>query len=227
MSTIAANLTVIQRRIQAAAERSGRNPADITLAAVSKMHSEADIREAYAQGQRHFAENYAQHLRDKAAALCDLSDIRWHFVGHLQRNKIKYVIAARALIETVDSAALAGELDLAAGRAGVCLDCLVQVNIGRETQKSGVSLEEVEPVLTAVESANHLRLQGLMTIPPYDWEPEETRKHFSALRKLRDSIGGIARLPHLSMGMSGDYPEAVEEGATIVRVGTALFGNRN
>jgi len=227
MSSIAANLIEVRRRIVEAACASGRDPADITLAAVSKMHSEEAIREAYAAGQRHFAENYAQHLRDKSVALQDLPDLKWHFIGHLQRNKIKYVVAAKALVETVDSVELAGELNTACGRAGAVLECLVQVNVGREPQKSGVLAEQAAAVIDAVSSADNLRLTGLMTIPPYDLEPEETKKHFKALRELRDAMGGATRLPCLSMGMSGDFPEAVAEGATIVRVGTAIFGYRN
>ncbi len=227
MNSIAENLTEIRERIANAALRAGRNPDDVTLVAVSKMHGEDAILEAYAAGQRHFAENYAQHLRDKSAALAAEKDLRWHFIGKLQRNKIKYVISAAAFVETVDSVALATELDQAALRAGLTLDCLVQINIGREVQKNGVDEADVEPLLAAVEAAPNLHLKGLMTIPPYDLEPDETRKYFVALRRLRDARGGVSRLPDLSMGMSADFEQAVEEGATIVRVGTAVFGNRN
>lgn len=226
MTSIAANLAEIHRRIEAAAERSGRDPQSVTLVAVSKMHSADSIREAYNAGQRHFAENYAQHLRDKSAALADLEDIKWHFIGHLQRNKIKYIMASGASVETVDSVSLARELDLAAARNSREIDCLVQVNIGNEAQKSGVDAADVAPLLSAVESLEHLRLKGLMTVPPFHFEPEETRKHFAALRNLRDENGGARRLPVLSMGMSGDFEQAVEEGADMVRVGTAIFGAR-
>jgi pyridoxal phosphate enzyme (YggS family) len=226
MNTIADNLGRIRERIAKAAMRAGRDPASITLAAVSKMQPEEALREAYAHGQRCFAENYAQHLRDKSAALCDLKDIKWHFIGHLQRNKVKYVISSGAVVETVDSVDLVNILNNAAAASGRSIDCMVQVNIGDESQKSGVNADAVEPVLEAVEKANRLRLMGLMIIPPWDLEPDETRKYFVLLRKLRDELGGYERLPKLSMGMSGDFEQAVEEGADIVRVGTAIFGDR-
>ena len=228
MSTIAENLAQVRARIEAAAKRVGRDPAEITLVAVSKTHPETAIREAYAAGQRIFAENYAQHLRDKNAALSDLPDILWHFIGRLQKNKIKYVLGASALLETVDSIALVEELNRAAsGKATLeSVPCFVQVNVGREVQKSGVDPAEVEPLIEAVEASTHLELKGLMTIPPWDIEPEESRQYFQALRALRDTYGGKERLPTLSMGMSGDFEQAVEEGASVVRVGTAIFGAR-
>jgi pyridoxal phosphate enzyme (YggS family) len=226
MSTIADNLMEIRERIAKAAIRRGRDPSSITLAAVSKMQPLEAIREAYAEGQRCFAENYAQHLRDKSIALSDLSEIEWHFIGHLQRNKVKYVVSAPAVIQTVDSLSLVDDLNRAAAASGLVVDCMVQVNIGDETQKSGVDANDMEPVLTAVESSDRLRLTGLMIIPPWDLKPEETRKYFIALRNLRDAHGGASRLPKLSMGMSGDFEQAVEEGADVVRVGTAIFGDR-
>jgi pyridoxal phosphate enzyme (YggS family) len=226
MTDIAANLREIRERIARAAERAGRTADDVTLVAVSKRHSEAAIREAYAAGQRHFGENYAQELRDKAEALADLAGIRWHFIGHLQKNKVKYVVPPGAMVETVDTVSLAEALEQQASRYGRTIECLVQVNVGGEDQKSGADPDEVEPVLLGVAACEHLTLAGLMTIPPWDLDPEETRVHFRALKTLQAACGGPGRLPHLSMGMSHDFEEAVEEGATLVRVGTAIFGER-
>jgi pyridoxal phosphate enzyme (YggS family) len=226
MTDIATNLADVGSRIAEAAADAGRDPSSVTLVAVSKVHPAAAIREAYAAGQRHFGENYAQELRDKARELADLPDLRWHFIGHLQRNKAKYVAPAAALVETVDSLRLARELSRQAERSERQLGCLVQVNVGGEEQKSGCEPEETEEILAAVEAADRLELHGLMTIPPFDLEADETRKWFVALRELRETLGGAKRLPQLSMGMSHDFDVAIEEGATIVRVGTAIFGPR-
>lgn len=226
MTDIQNNLKRIKERIAEAAVRVGRGPEEITLVAVSKFHGTDDIRAAFEAGQRDFGENYAQHMRDKADALKDLPGIRWHFIGHLQRNKAKYVAPSASLVETVDSDKLVEELDKQAKKNGRTLSCLVQVNVGGEEQKSGCDSSEALSVLTAVERAENLRLEGLMTIPPWDLDPDQTRVYFRALRRLRDELGGIERLPHLSMGMSHDFEEAVEEGATLVRVGTAVFGPR-
>ncbi len=226
MTDIAKNLSEVKTRIADAATRAGRDPGEVILVAVSKVHPASVIREAYAAGQRHFGENYAQELRDKAAELSDLDGLRWHFIGHLQRNKVKYVAPNAAVMETVDSLRLIDELAKQAARHGRTIGCLVQVNVGGEEQKSGCDPDETADLLEAVERADGLTLDGLMTIPPWDLEAEETRKYFRALRELRDKLGGPARLPHLSMGMSHDFEEAIEEGATFVRVGTAIFGQR-
>ncbi len=226
MTDIAKNLLVVRRRIDEAAARANRSPDDVTLVAVSKVHPAEAIRQAYAAGQRHFGENYAQELRDKAEALSDLDEIHWHFIGHLQRNKVKHIKKSASLLETVDSVRLVEELSKQASRVGRTMGCLVQVNVGAEEQKSGCEPGETAGLLEAVERADNLTLEGLMTIPPWDLEADETRKYFIALRELRDELGGKARLPHLSMGMSHDFEEAVEEGATYVRVGTAIFGRR-
>jgi pyridoxal phosphate enzyme (YggS family) len=226
MTDIAKNLAEVRSRIAGAAAAADREPTEVILVAVSKVHPARAIREAYAAGQRHFGENYAQELRDKAAELADLPDIRWHFIGHLQRNKAKYVAPSAALVETVDSRRLVDELVRQAERADRELGCLVQVNVGGEEQKSGCEPDEAESIVAAVEAAPRLALAGLMTIPPWDLEADETRVWFEALRELRDRLGGADRLPHLSMGMSHDFEEAIDEGATIVRVGTAIFGAR-
>jgi hypothetical protein len=220
------NLEIINRRIAAAALRSGRRPEDITLVAVSKVHPTSAIREAYEAGQRHFGENYAQELKDKHEMLSDLVNIKWHFIGHLQRNKAKIVATTNAVVETVDSVRLADTLDRAAENEGQRLPVMIQVNVGREHQKSGTTTEALPALLDRVERFEHLRLTGLMTIPPYDLDSDETRKYFESLRDLRDANGGVVRLPHLSMGMSHDFEAAIEEGATHVRVGTAIFGRR-
>lgn len=226
MSGIAERLAAVQERIGRAARARGCDPSDVTLVAVSKTFGEAAIREAYAAGQRDFGENYAQELAGKAAALADLADLRWHFIGHLQRNKAKLVVPGAAMIQTVDSARLAAELSRLAGSLGRRVPCLVQVNVGEEAQKAGCSATEAAEVIAAVESAPGLALEGLMTLPPFDLDASGTRVHFRALRELRERCGGAARLPHLSMGMSHDFEEAIAEGATLVRVGTAIFGGR-
>ncbi|MDJ0763018.1 MAG: YggS family pyridoxal phosphate-dependent enzyme [Myxococcota bacterium] len=225
-TNIAKNLEDVKKRIEQAAHKAKRDPADVTLVAVSKRQSVAAIRQAYAAGQRHFGENYAQELRDKAVELRDLTDIRWHFIGHLQRNKSKYIAQSATMLETVDTVRLIEELDRQVGRSGRTLECLVQVNVGREEQKSGCDVKAVPALLDAVETADSLSLKGLMTIPPWDLEPEKTRAYFTALSRLQGGHGGASRLPHLSMGMSADFEVAIAEGATLVRVGTAIFGKR-
>ena len=227
MSSIKNNLKMVLQRIDDAAARSGRKPDDVTLIAVSKVHPASAIVEAFEAGQRHFGENYAQELMDKHTALMtECQDIRWHFIGHLQRNKAKAVVTTGALVETVDSVRLAEELNRQADLRGLSLPILLQVNVGEEPQKSGIPSEALPALMDAVEGLAHISLEGLMTIPPWDLDREETRKHFAALRRLREKNGGASRLPHLSMGMSHDFDVAVEEGATLVRVGTAIFGSR-
>jgi len=226
MSGIAENLASVKERIFRAAKACGRDSSEVTLVAVSKTHGEEAVREAYAAGQRDFGENYAQEFCTKARALADLADIRWHFIGHLQGNKAKLVAPLASMIETVDSKRLVDELARLSALYGRTTSCLVQVNVGEEPQKSGCAANEVVPLLEAVESAPHLALAGLMTLPPFHLEASETRIHFRALRALREAHGGTLRLPHLSMGMSHDFEAAIEEGATIVRVGTAIFGER-
>jgi PLP dependent protein len=226
MIDVATNLARGKLRIATAAARAGRDPSDVRLVAVSKTPPPEAVRAAYAAGQRDFGENYAQELKDKATALADLGDLRWHFIGHLQRNKARMVVPHAAVVETVDSLRLAEELAHQARRLGRTLGCLVQVNVGGEEQKSGCAPEEAAEIASAVEDLEGLVLAGLMTIPPFDLDPEETRPHFHALAALRERLGGAARFPHLSMGMSQDFEAAVEEGATLVRVGTAVFGSR-
>jgi pyridoxal phosphate enzyme (YggS family) len=215
----AARLRDVEARIARAAERAKRDPASVRLLAVSKTQPAALVREAYDAGQRAFGENYVQELSEKALALGALTDLEWHFIGHLQRNKVKDVLRANAVVHTVDSTRLADELARRAGTGRVRM--LLQVNVAREAQKSGVLPEELAALVAHVRALPSLELRGLMTIPP-DAQPEDARPHFRALRALAVEHA----LPELSMGMSADLEVAIEEGATIVRVGTAIFGAR-
>jgi pyridoxal phosphate enzyme (YggS family) len=223
-------LAAVGDRLRAAAVRVGRDPAGVALVAVSKHHPAAAVRAAYDAGQRRFGENYGQELRDKAAALTGLPGLTWHFIGPLQRNKVKYVVGTAALVQSVDSLELLDELEHRAAARGIDVDCLVEVNIAGEATKSGVDLEEVAELLDGFAPRPHLRCRGLMTMPPFVDDPEEARPYFRALRELRDRLAATPRrgveLAELSMGMTQDFEVAVEEGATIVRVGTAIFGAR-
>jgi pyridoxal phosphate enzyme (YggS family) len=222
---IADGLARVRDRIAQAAEASSRDPSTVRLVAVSKTKPASAIRQAYEAGQRDFGENYAQELAEKAAELSDLPDLRWHFIGHLQSNKARMVAPVAHLVHTVDSASLAKELAKRAEKAGrPPLDVLVEVNVGGEAQKHGATADALADIIAAVESANPLRLRGLMTMPPHD--RKAARHAFEALAALRAKHGGHARLPELSMGMSDDLEVAVACGATIVRVGTAIFGAR-
>lgn len=224
MSEIAERLAGVRARIEGASARSSRDPGSVRLIAVSKTKPAAAIREAYAAGQRDFGENYAQELVQKAAELDDLTDLRWHFIGHLQSNKAKDVAPLVHLVHTVDSQRLAQELGKRASKDGRTLAVLVEVNVGGEAQKHGASKEELPKLIEAIDAQPGLALRGLMTIPPHD--VFEARRAFEALAALRDRHGGSEKLPELSMGMSDDLEVAIASGATLVRVGTAIFGAR-
>lgn len=221
MTGLAGNLAAVRARL-----RPG-----VTLVAVSKRQPSSAIREVYQAGQRDFGENYAQEWRAKAAELADLPGLVWHFIGGLQTNKVKYVLPAPrpgaaelpavSWVHTVDRLALAEELSRRAAARGGPARVLLEVNVGQEASKSGCAPAEVPRLAEAVLRLPALELRGLMCIPPAAVDP---RPHFARLRELRDALG--LSLPDLSMGMSGDYPVAVEEGATLVRVGTAVFGER-
>ncbi len=206
-------------------------PGHVTLVAVSKTQPASAIREAYAAGQRDFGENYAQEWREKAAELADLSGLCWHFIGGLQTNKVKYLLPRVAgpriaWVHTVDWVSLAGELSRRVAGGGESARVLIEVNVAGEPGKSGCAPGAVAGFAAEVARLPGLDLRGLMCIPPAEGDP---RPWFAALRTLRDDLRGAAPalpLPDLSMGMSGDYRVAVEEGATLVRVGTALFGAR-
>lgn len=223
---VGAALDAVRARIDAAAVRAGRDPAAVTLVAVSKTHGPEAVRAAYARGQRDFGENYVQELVAKADGLADLVDLRWHFIGHLQSNKCRDVAGRVAMVQTVDSARLARELGRRAVAVGRTVGILVQVNVAREAQKSGCEVGELAAILAEAEATPGVALRGLMTVPPAAGDPAASRPWFEALRALRDEHGGASRLPELSMGMTHDMAEAVAAGATMVRVGTAIFGAR-
>ncbi|HEY5923956.1 MAG TPA: YggS family pyridoxal phosphate-dependent enzyme [Kofleriaceae bacterium] len=221
--TIADRWQAVRARVDAACERAGRAPSEVTIVAVSKTHPAAAVREAAAAGATDFGENYAQELVGKRAE-CG-PDIRWHFIGRLQRNKAKLVAGQVALVHAVDSIELAAELGK---RAAVVQPVLMSINAAGEETKGGVFTEQAVALARSIGSVPNLRLDGFMTMPPPTDDPEGSRPHFEALRALRDRVAGelgIA-LPVLSMGMSGDYEVAVACGATHVRIGTAIFGAR-
>lgn len=224
--TLAERLTQTRDRIARAAERAGRDPGTVRLVAVSKLHPASAIREAYEAGQRDFGENYAQELVRKAESLTDLPELRWHMIGHLQTNKARLVAPWASVVHTVHSAKLAAELGKRASASGRTIDVLVEVNVARDPAKSGCRPEDLPLVLSALNDQTMLRPRGLMTMPPFTEDPEGARPFFAKLRELRDAHGGAEALPELSMGMSHDLEVAIEEGATIVRVGTAIFGAR-
>ncbi len=229
---LAARLRDVRSRIDAAARRSGRDPDEITLVAVSKTKPASDVEAAYRAGQRVFGENYAQELAEKSATLAHLGDLEWHFIGRLQTNKAKYVARVATLVHAVDSMRLADELGKRTGERTTPLSVLVEVNLGDEASKGGVRADELGALLRHIEGVSSLRLRGLMCIPPHvshdaSAVPGEAARPFhQRLRSLRDAHGGATRLPVLSMGMTDDLEVAVEEGATMVRVGTAIFGAR-
>ena len=227
MSTIAQHLEATRARIEQAATAAGRSSQSVVLVAVSKRKPVEMIREAYAAGQRDFGENYVQELAQKAKMLADLHGIRWHMIGHLQRNKARQVIGAAWAVHTVDSVRLTEELDRRVQAASrVPLHVLVEVNVAGELSKSGCTPQELPDILDAIESRPGLKLTGLMTMPPYTEDPRKARPYFEELARLREACGGRQRLPELSMGMSHDLEEAISTGATYVRVGTAIFGER-
>ena len=215
----------VQERIRAAAERAGRDVATVTLVAVSKMIPVDGIREALNAGVTILGENRVQEARDKIAALP--GQATWHLVGHLQTNKAKVAVQLFEMIHSLDSLKLAEALDRSAQQAGRTVRCLVEVNLGGEESKSGTIDEGVYPLLDGVQRLTHLRIEGLMTIPPFLPDLEQVRPFFRRLRTLRDKLAGEGfHLTDLSMGMTHDFEVAIEEGATIVRIGTAIFGPR-
>ena len=227
--TIAGNIETIRARIRAAAKRAGRDPDSVRLVAVSKRQSLAAIREAMAAGQVVFGENYLQEAEDKVAALGQ--GVIWHCIGHLQSNKARIAAEIFDCIETLDRLKLAKALEARLAELGKTLPVLIQVNVGGEAQKAGVAPEEAGQLCRELQQFPHLRLQGLMTMPPFVDDPEESRACFRQLRLLGEELVAQGLLGQhgpveFSMGMSGDFEVAIEEGATLVRVGTALFGER-
>jgi PLP dependent protein len=225
LTPIAQNLAEVRATIATACRKVNRDPEEVRLVAVSKTVGLERIREAVAAGQKIFGENYLQEAKDKIAALNNMS---WHLVGHLQTNKAKAAVGLFDLIHAVDRIKLARELNAAAARLGKIQDVLIQVKQGGEDTKSGVAPDKALELVQEVARLPHLRLLGLMTMPPWFADPEEVRPFFRALRELRERLRDLSGLPlmELSMGMSDDFAVAVEEGATLVRVGTAIFGRR-
>ena len=230
MTTITDRLTEVRARIARAARSAGRDPTSVTLVAVSKTFPLSLVRDAYAAGQRVFGENRIQEALEKIAGSEDLM-IEWHLLGHLQSNKVRKAAAAFATIQSVDSVELLQRIDRLAEEAGRSPQVLIQVDLAGERSKFGVRPENVPPMLEAAAACRAARVTGLMTLPPAPEKPEDARPWFRQLRTLRDGwvSAGIPApmLRELSMGMSGDFEVAIEEGATLVRVGTAIFGERD
>jgi pyridoxal phosphate enzyme (YggS family) len=224
---IAKNLTTVLRRITTAAKSCGRDPLSIQLVAATKSQPMELIRRAVEAGVGILGENYIQEAQTKFETLSDPS-VRWHFIGHLQRNKAKYAVRLFELIHSVDSVRLAAEIDKQARKAGKTQSILVQVNISKEPSKAGIGQEQTLELIRTLTEFPNIRVQGLMTMPPYFDAPEQARPYFAALRRLRDWLQQALGVPlkDLSMGMTGDFEVAVEEGATLVRIGTAIFGDR-
>ena len=230
--SFAQRLSLVQARVQAACDRAGRDPAGVRLLAASKTRSADELREALAAGQRLFGENRAQELRDKAAALAG-EPVEWHQIGPLQTNKVRYVVGVAALVHSVDRPALAEALSQratnlrAAGQALTSVDVLIEVNLAEEPQKAGVLPADALAFAADVHATPHLRVRGLMCIPPAVDDPRDAAGWFQRLAALAEEGRGAGLpLDELSMGMSHDFEEAIRWGATLVRVGTALFGDR-
>lgn len=223
------NLKEVEERVKKACERSGRRREDVTLIAVSKTKPIEMLQEAYEAGARYFGENKVQELADKYEVMP--ADIHWQMIGHLQRNKVKYIIDKAELIHSVDSLRLAETIDKEAAKKGVTANVLLEVNMAKEESKFGLMPEEVMDFVKEIVRFQNIRVQGLMTIAPFVDDPEENRIHFANLRKLSVDIGkekvNNVNMSILSMGMTNDFEVAIEEGATMVRVGTAVFGERN
>ena len=211
-------LSEVRERIERAATRSGRDPHSITLVAVTKVFPASAIREAYEAGILDFGENYVQEFESKEPEVRDLAGVRFHLIGHLQSNKAKRAFELFQVIETVDSPKLARRLDETAHP----LDIMLEVKLSLENAKSGADPAELPALIDSVRASKNLRLLGLMTVPPWTENAEQSRPYFRRLRELGTQYG----LPHLSMGMSHDFEVAIEEGATFIRIGTALFGKR-
>lgn len=223
------NLADVEAKIVKACENSGRQRDDVTLIAVSKTKPVETLKEAYDLGVRVFGENKVQELTDKYEALP--KDIQWHMIGHLQRNKVKYIIDKVALIHSVDSIRLAETIEKEAAKHNITANILIEVNVAKEESKFGLMPEELDEFIDKIKDFNHIQVKGLMTIAPFVENPETNREIFRSLRKLSVDISNKnvdnVNVSILSMGMTNDYTVAVEEGATMVRVGTGIFGARN
>jgi len=220
VSEIAANLALVRQRIEAACRRVGRAAADVELIAVSKLQSAALIRQCHAAGQRAFGENYAQELRDKASQLADLPDLQWHAIGPLQTNKARYLVKHAHAFHALERTEVAQELSRR--RTGLALRCFVEVNLAAETSKRGVAPGAIAGLLDSVRDLAGIEIVGLMCLPPLAAQAEDSRRYFRQLKELASAH----QLSELSMGTTSDFEVAIEEGATAVRVGTAIFGER-
>lgn len=222
------NLAQIENNIIAACEKVGRNRKEVTLIAVSKTKPVSMLEEAYETGIRDFGENKVQEMCDKFD--CLPKDIRWHMIGHLQTNKVKYLMDKAYLIHSVDSLKLAQEIEKQAAKHNRIVDILIEVNIAQEESKFGLAIQDVLVLVKEIAKLSHLRIKGLMTIAPYVENPEDNRLYFRQIKQLSVDIASQnidnVSMDILSMGMSGDYQVAIEEGATMVRVGTSIFGER-
>jgi len=224
--SLAENLETIQQRIRAACERAGREPASVTLLGVTKTHPAETVAEAVKLGLTHFGENKIQEAKAKIPN-CP-GKTRWHFIGHLQSNKCRDAVELFEMIESVDSLAIAQEINKRADQAGKTMPVLLEINVAGEASKFGYQPEKMLAELPALNALPRIAIHGLMAVPPFTPVAERSRGYFRALRELKQRAEAVlgAPLPQLSMGMSGDFEVAIEEGATIVRVGTALFGER-
>lgn len=222
-------LKTVEEKIEKACKKAGRDRREVTLIAVSKTNPAEAVREAFDAGQRDFGENKAQEMVAKKEACPE--EIRWHFIGNLQKNKVKYVVGNAVMIHSVSSVSLAEEIERIAAKKSVIVPVLAEVNIADESTKHGIGREDAIALVRVMGILPHLSVKGLMCIAPPVEDPEENRGYFRAMRDLKDEINALnlpgVSLSELSMGMSGDYSVAVEEGATLIRVGTALFGARH
>ncbi|WMI82043.1 YggS family pyridoxal phosphate-dependent enzyme [Anaerotignum sp. MB30-C6] len=229
MSHIAENIKAVEAKISAAAQRSGRKREDILLLAVSKTQTVEVIQQAVECGLTSLGENKVQEIMDKYEPMGE--SVHWHLIGHLQTNKVKYVVDKVDMIHSVESLKLANEIEKRAAAKGVVMDILVEVNIANEESKFGISPKEAETFIRELSTKEHLRVRGLMTVAPFVENSEENREYFRQMRQLQVDINGKKIdnivMDVLSMGMTGDYEVAIEEGATIVRVGTGIFGERD
>ena len=228
MDVISANFCKVMETIRRSAEGKGRDPAGVRLLAASKLQGITKIRSAVKAGVRLFGENYVQEAKTKVEAIEE--PVEWHMIGHLQKNKVRQAVQFFSLIETLDSLELAALLDREGRKRGNPIRAYVEVNLAKEESKSGICQDDLLPLLKKVGTFSYLRIEGLMVVPPPRKDPEEVRPFFRRLRELQKSFRELSlpnvELKELSMGMTHDYAVAIEEGATIVRVGTAIFGER-
>ena len=222
------NLELVKSKLAVSSEKSGRKPEEITLVGVSKRISYELIIEGIQSGLMNLGENYAQEFRDKYEILnIDYGKIIWHFIGHLQKNKIKYVIGKITLFHSLNSVSLAEEINKRAGQLGISVNMLIEINTSGEESKTGITFEESDKLLEKAKQFKNLNINGFMTMAPYFEDTENARPYFKKLKEYRDNVSSeYPNAKELSMGMSGDFDIAVEEGSTIIRVGTAIFGPR-